>query len=181
MAQDFDARRLDIRRFAEAGGALAGDPRLGAFTRLTAETQGEGAERPVHWTAQGELRNPRHVQPEIWLHLRANAELPMVCQRCLRPVEVGVAVDRSFRFVADEATAAAEDDAAEEDVLALSRQFDLPELVEDELLMEMPAAPMHATCPVAVVLAVADQAFDAALAERENPFAALGAIKTGKK
>ena len=67
------------------------------------------------------MRNPGHVQPEVWLHLQADAMLPLICQRCLEPVDVPLAVDRSFRFVADETTAAAEDDEAEEDVLAMSR------------------------------------------------------------
>ena len=112
-----------------------------------AETQGRAAEPPVHWQARGELRNPRHVQPAGLAapegRCRAAADLPALPA----PVDVPLAVDRSFRFVADEATAAAEDDESEEDVLALSRSFDLLELIEDELLMELPVAPRHEVCP----------------------------------
>jgi uncharacterized protein len=93
---------------------------------------------------------------------------------------VPVQVQRSFRFVADEATAAAEDDTAEEDLLALSRSFDVLELVEDELLMEMPVAPRHDVCPEDVKMSVADPDFESAAAERENPFAVLGRLKQGK-
>ena len=124
--------------------------------------------------------NPRHVQPEIWVHLQADTRLPLVCQRCLLPVDVPVAVDRSFRFVADEATAAAQDDEAEEDLLALSRSFDLLELIEDELLMELPVAPRHEVCPEPVKMSTADAAFDAAAPQKEHPFAVLGRLKTGK-
>ncbi len=91
-----------------------------------------------------------------------------------------MAVDRSFRFAPDEEMAAAQDEESEEDVLALSRSFDLVELVEDELLMEMPLAPRHEACPEQVKLAVADEDFDAASTERENPFALLGKLKSGK-
>jgi uncharacterized protein len=91
-----------------------------------------------------------------------------------------VSVDRSFRFVSDEDVAAAQDEESDEDVLALSRSFDLVELVEDELLMEMPLAPRHETCPVPVRLAVADPDFDSASTERKNPFAVLGKLKSGK-
>ena len=139
-----------------------------------------GPERTVHWSARGELLKPRHVHPEVWVHLEASARLPLVCQRCLRPVEVDVALERSFRFVADEATAAAEDDQSEEDLLALSRSFDLPGLVEDELLMEMPVAPRHEVCPEPVKMSASDPDFEAASAERENPFAVLGRLRTGK-
>jgi uncharacterized protein len=179
MNKEFDARRLDVKSFAEDGGALSGGAPAGQHVRLMAETQGRGADSPVTWSAIGELRNPGHVQPEIWLRLQANACLPLTCQRCLGAVDVAVAVNRSFRFVADEDMAAAQDEEAEEDVLAVSRSFDLVELVEDELLMELPIAPRHETCPP-VSLALADVAFEAAPARQENPFAVLGKLKSGK-
>ena len=180
MAKEFDAHRLDVRRFAESSGELGGEDRVGRFGRLMAETEGRGADWPVRWTAYGELRNPGHVHPQPWIHLKAHTALPLVCQRCLAPVEVPVAVNRSFRFVADEATAAAEDDASEEDLLALSRSFDLLELIEDELLMELPVAPRHEVCPEAVKMSAADPDFAEAGGEKENPFAVLGRLKTGK-
>jgi uncharacterized protein len=180
MAKDFDPHRVDVRRFAELGGELDGDDPVQNFARLRAETEEPGRAGAVHWEARGELRNASHHQPQIWVHLQAGATLPLVCQRCLRPVDVALAVDRSFRFVSDEATAAAEDDEAEEDLLALSRNFDLLELVEDELLMEVPVAPMHEVCPEPVKMSVVDPAFETAGAERENPFAILGKLKPGK-
>jgi len=180
MAKDFDPHRLDVRRFAEEGGELEARERLGGFGRLAGEAEGDLSARDVHWQARGEMLNPQHVHPQVWLHLQADATLPLVCQRCLLPVDVPVAVDRSFRFVADEATAAAEDDESEEDLLALSRSFDLLELVEDELLMELPVAPRHDVCPEPVKMSAADAGFEAASAEKVHPFAVLGKLKTGK-
>jgi uncharacterized protein len=179
MAKDFAARRLDLKSFADEGGELSDVSPVRQHARLMAETQGRGAEAPVGWSASGEMRNRQHVQPEIWLHLKARAVLPLTCQRCLEPVEVPVSVDRSFRFVSDEEAAAAQDDESEEDVLALSRSFDLVELVEDELLLEIPLAPRHETCPP-VKLALADASFETAAQRQENPFATLGRLKTGK-
>jgi uncharacterized protein len=180
MVKEFDARHLDVRRFAEEGGALQGSDALGRFSRLLAETVRGEPEAVVHWHAHGEMHNPQHVAPEVWLHLEADAILPLVCQRCLTVVDLPIAVDRSFRFVADEATAAAQDDEAEEDLLALTRSFDLLELVEDELLMELPPAPMHEACPEPVKMSAVDADFDAAGPQKENPFAVLGRLKTGK-
>jgi uncharacterized protein len=179
MSKEFVARRLDVKEFAEQGATLDGEDQVREHQRLLAETQGLGGAAPVTWSATGELRNPRHVQPEIWLHLRAHTVLALTCQRCLAPVDVPLAVQRSFRFVADEDTAAAQDDDSEEDVLAISRDFDLVELAEDELLMEMPLTPRHVICPVPLTLVASDEGFEAADA-RENPFAMLGKLKTGK-
>lgn len=180
MPKEFIAQRLDVKVFAEEAGELAGASPLGAHERLLAETQGRGADLPLTWSARGELRNPRHVHPEVWLHLQADAVLPLTCQRCLAPVEVPVSVDRSFRFVADEATAEAEDDESEEDLLVLSRAFDLPALIEDEVLMEMPLVPQHEECPEPVKLSVQDADFEPESA-RPNPFAALAKLKESGK
>ena len=180
MKKVFDARRLDIRAFAEEAGHLSGQDELGKHTRLMAETAGRGAETPVSWSASGELRNPRHLHPEVWLRLQARTVLLLTCQRCLGPVEVTVEVERPFRFVEDESIAMAQDDSSQEDLLALSRSFDLVELIEDELLMDMPVAPRHEICPVPVKLAVADEDFEAPPAKRENPFALLQKLKRGK-
>jgi len=181
MAKDFDPHRLDVLRFAEGAGVIDASEHLRSFRRLVAEAP-EGADlaRNVRWRARGELLDPQHVHPQIWVRLEADTTLPLICQRCLTPVEIPLQVQRSFRFVADEATAAAQDDEAEEDLLALSRNFDLLELVEDELLMELPVAPRHDVCPEPVKMSASDADFDAAAPEKENPFAILGRLKPGK-
>ena len=180
MNRDFAARRLDIRAFAEQGGEIAGEESLAAFTRLMVETQGRGGDRPVSWEARGEWRHPHHVHPEAWLHLEADVTLALTCQRCLGEIEIPVQVRQVFRFAPDEETAAAQDDDAEEDVLAMSRSFDLIKLVEDELLMAIPVVPRHGTCPEAVRTRSADADFvDEPPAA--HPFALLGNLKGRKK
>jgi uncharacterized protein len=98
----------------------------------------------------------------------------------MSPVDIEVSSDRWFRFAADEASAAALDDESEEDVLVVSTEFDLPGLVEDELLMALPLVPRHETCPVEVKLAVEDADFGAASAEKPSPFAALASLRLDK-
>lgn len=177
---EFDPQRLDVRRFAEEGAELHAHDPLRRFPRLLEESDNPDLGRTVDWEARGELINPRHVAPEVWLHLEAGTTMSLVCQRCLRPVDVPVHVHRSFRFVPDEATAAAHDDESEEDLLAISRSFDLLELAEDELLMDLPLAPRHEVCPEPVKMSAEDPGFEAAGAEKENPFAVLGRLKGGK-
>jgi len=176
MTRQFSPERLDVSAFAEDAAELSGTLPVGALQRLAAEAKGPLEGRDVAWSARGEMLNPHHVQPQVWLHLQAHATLPMTCQRCLEEVDVPLQVDRSFRFVADEATAAAEDDTAEEDLLAMDRAFDLPGLLEDELLMEVPVVPRHDVCPHPVPLSAADPAFEDGRAP-EHPFAMLKALK----
>lgn len=178
----WNPERLDMRTFAQAGAQLAIDEPLTRFERLLAEVPpgADEADWVVSWVAQGELRpGARGAEPSVWLHLQAQAQLPLACQRCLAPVPVALAVDRWFRFVIDEVTAAAEDEDSDEDVLALEPRPNLRELIEDELLMELPLVPMHETCPQPVVMAagVIDGAAGAGEPTRKNPFAELAKLK----
>ncbi len=181
MTKDHSPDRLDIKAFAQAGARLTGHDSLLKYERLAQEAQGLHPDLQVDWQATGELRASAAGEAgQPWLHLQAQATLPMVCQRCLGPVDMPLQVDRSFRFVADEATAEALDDDVEEDLLAISREFDLRELIEDELLMSLPVVPRHETCPEHVPMAVADEDFEAASAEKPNPFAALASLREPK-
>jgi len=175
MKRQFTPQRLDVQAFADDAATLEGRTGLQALARLAAEAQGGAGDRQVQWSARGELRNAGHVQPAVWMHLEASCLIPMTCQRCLEPLEVALRVDRAFRFVADETTAAALDDEVEEDLLAISRSFDLLELLEDELLMELPAVPRHDVCPAPVKLSVQDAHYEEAVPD--NPFARLKALK----
>lgn len=171
------SRGLDVKAFAHSGGERSQEDPLSDYPRLQEEAQGEGAGRSVRWRAVGELRAAAGQAPQIWLHLTAEAVVPLTCQRCLAPVDEVLAVDRWFRFVADEAQAEREDEDAEEDVLALDPAFDLVALVEDELLMAMPLVPRHTVCPGEVRLEHADADFEQAQADKPNPFQALAGLR----
>ena len=177
MNKEFVASRLDVRSFAQAGAELSGQIPLQVFSRLMAESSEHVGPRLVDWHARGELRNAAGGADQIWLQLTASVSLPMTCQRCLTPVDIQLSVDRLFRFVPDEEVAAAQDEVADEDVLELSPTFDLAGLIEDELLMALPVVPRHDVCPVEVKLSVADKEFEAEMAAKPNPFAALSRLK----
>jgi uncharacterized protein len=179
MKHEFAAAHLHIEAFARAAGVLNGKERLARFERIVEETQGLGGEAVVRYIAQGEIRLDRAGVEEPWLHLSVEVTLPLMCQRCLTPVDVGVALERSFRFVATEELAAVEDEESDEDVLVLHKSFNLLELMEDELLMEMPTAPKHQVCPKPVKMQAVDPDFREDLAEKPNPFAALAQLKKG--
>jgi uncharacterized protein len=89
-----------------------------------------------------------------------------------------VEAERSCRFLTHEATAAALDDEAEEDILVISRDFDALSLVEDELILSLPLVPLHEVCPEAIPMSAVDPEFEEAAA-RPNPFGVLAGLKTG--
>lgn len=182
MSKTFQPGALQVRAFAQAGATLSSTDPLARYPRLNEDAQSTEAEFSVSWTATGESRPQTGADDEVWLHLQATASVPLTCQRCLGMVAVPLAFDRWFRFVADEATAELLDDEVEEDLLALSADFDLLGLVEDELLMELPIVPTHEVCPTELPYLGAGGDADAEEPGegKPNPFAVLAKLRTGK-
>lgn len=166
-----------MARSARDAERLEGEWPLRDLPRLAEVDVSEGPAPRVHWSAQAELRPVLGGEGEIWLHLQAQAEVAMACQRCLASVRTPVSVDRWIRFVTGEAQAEALDAESEDDVLALPRWLDLAELVEDELLLALPIVPRHETCPAPLPMPaqpVEDEEGEA----RPNPFAVLAQLKS---
>jgi uncharacterized protein len=192
-ARSLDPQRLDIASFAADAGELDGDFGIAGLPRLASSecppdagvTDASGAPIPwstdetvptrrVRWHAVGSLRPVAGIPPEIWLAMRADATVLLQCQRCLLPVATAVEVDRKFRFVKDEDTAAALDEEIEDEVLALPRSLDLRTLVEDEMLLALPLVPRHDRCPAPLPRSFGEE--EIADSEAEHPFAKLGIL-----
>jgi uncharacterized protein len=178
MENQSNAPHIDVKAFAKAHTHLAGQTPLSQFERLLQDCVGDVTGEVV-WSIQGSMPPNVTGTPSAWLHLTATAHVPLTCQRCLGKVDLPLSVDRDFRFVADEATALAEDDDSQEDLLVLSRDFDVQALMEDELLMAMPIVPMHEACESEYVQTSNDLGAHV-LEERPHPFAALAGFKIRK-
>ena len=104
-----------------------------------------------------------------------DSKLILECQRCLKPVVIDIHKSTNLGVVRDKNEA--ESLATELEPLQLEKDtFVLEDLLEDELLLAIPIAPLHPEelCSGKIVL-------DRINAEaRPNPFAALSALKRGK-
>lgn len=164
-------RSLNIPQFANDATQLNGSATLAALPRLQQATPHAQPDTVAQWQAHGRTKPVPESAAEIWLDIQAQVQLPFTCQRCLQHMEETIAINRSIRFVQDEATAAELDETIEADVLVHSTQFDLLELIEDELIMALPYAPKHASCTHEPSTALKNQADEA------HPFAALQQLK----
>ncbi len=175
----FNPLNLDVAAFAKLGAALAGEWPAETLPRLT---EGGAPEvpmarwRPVAWQLSGRTEPVLGGETEVWIDLAVQAQAHLTCQRCLKPVAVSLEVDGPYRFVRDEAQAAALDADSEEDVLVISRKFDVREWVEDELLLALPIVPMHEVCPEALPVPGEDAAV-VGQSTKPNPFAVLARLK----
>ena len=172
MTTEWNARFLNTERFAAMAGQASYQTPLTDLARVLAACPESDRSSPLpvcDWSVHAETRGSDSRQT-AWMHLQASLNLPQICQRCLEPMNVPLEVDRWFRFVADEATALAQDDGCEEDLLVTNGEFNGLELLEDELLMALPLIVSHGDCQPPASAALAD--------DLPHPFAALAGLKT---
>jgi uncharacterized protein len=112
------------------------------------------------------------------------AVLPLVCQRCLRPVRIEVRSDARVALVAD-LDVADQLDSSVEPVVVEDGRVALRDLVEEELLLAVPLVPRHedeSQCgPGAAVEAAAGTPSEGGPVESsspdtQKPFAGLGEL-----
>ena len=87
---------------------------------------------------------------EAALNFELKGTLAVACQRCLEPIELNLDIRSKFFLVRDESKIPVEDvDDDDKDYLVADEAFDVLQLVEDEVLLAMPFAPMHSPgdCP----------------------------------
>lgn len=107
------------------------------------------------------------------LSVRVMGEVKLVCQRCLEPMPHPLAIATEVTVFADEGhMAAAEADDPELEALLVDEARDLQVVVEDEILLALPFAPLHDEC-----IEVPRESEDL---PANNPFSVLASLKKGK-
>ncbi|MDR5779971.1 YceD family protein [Caballeronia sp. LZ065] len=205
-ASPADLRALDVFEFATSGTQAAGALRISQMPRMLAEVPADvsdasgglaaGEEDTVFtWQAEGstqpELQDDGVEAPQPYLRLAVHGSVWLRCQRCLSPYSQHLDVDATYRIVATEEEAdefPLDDDEVE--VIVGSRQFDLVDLIEEELLLSLPLVPKHTVCPEvheSLLSGSAEGSADdeseessaAEAADKPNPFAVLEKLKPG--
>jgi uncharacterized protein len=200
MPTAVDPRQLDLFEFARSGRQAAGVVRVSQLPRMLnevpADAPADERDTAFTWQAEGstqpELQDDGTEGPQPYLRLAIHGSAWLECQRCLAPYEQAFNVDAIYRIVGTEAEA--EEFPLDEDeieVIVGSRQFDLVELIEEELLLSLPLVPKHEVCPEvheSLTSGTAgtegsgeqDEADEkgGGGAERPNPFAVLQGLKS---
>ena len=90
------------------------------------------------------LRGGADARDNPVLRLKVSGQLALQCQRCLTALDYGLVIDTTLRLV-PEASLDTEmsDDPDEPDCIAASTELDLVALIEDEILLALPAYPRH--------------------------------------
>jgi uncharacterized protein len=134
---------FDAFRLARDCGVLEGTLDVGASERLADRVAEEAGE--VHWRIEG-TTDPAG-RPALSISI--TGDVPLTCQRCLSTFALPVAQQTVAVLAKSEADADALDADSENEVLVAEHPLDPALLVEDELLLTLPYAPMHdpGECP----------------------------------
>lgn len=128
----FDAWRLTRER-----GVLEGTFDVGAAPRLEDRVAEDAG--PVSWRIEG--TTDRAGRPALAVSI--DGDVLVECQRCLAPFVLPVARRTVTLLARSERDADALDADSDDEVLVADHPLDPDELVEDELLLTLPFAPMH--------------------------------------
>lgn len=112
---------------------------------------------------------------QAYLALQLQSNLMLVCQRCMQPMAYQLDFQSRYLLVASESEMPApEDDVGDDDYLLLDKQMRVMDLIEDEVLLALPIAPLHSegACSAGITKGKDNT---------PNPFAKLAALKTNSK
>ena len=125
---------------------VAGFDRLRDSLFLSAATQQNDSK------ASFEVQGGVDTRDNAVLRLQVSVCLPLQCQRCLQALDYDLVIDTVLRLAPESMLEAlTSDDPDEPDCIEASAELDVAALIEDEILLALPAYPRHpeGSCKVA--------------------------------
>jgi uncharacterized protein len=153
---------IDSVDFARNGRSISGEVPLASLSRLgDVLVDSEGV---LAYTVRG-----AQAERDNLLALEIHGVCRLRCQRCLGEFSFPVAITSHLRLLDVGETDEFDDADDEVDCIEASKQLDVLELIEDEVLLGLPFAPKH---PEGACVAGPE-----GLQRSANPFAALASLK----
>lgn len=165
-------RHADPRKFAQHGVVLEGSIAVSDLSRVVAATEGSGGEVQVSLEFKVSEEKKKVVVGF------ARADLSLICQRCLEPVTVPVQSDISLGIVWDE-EAANKLPPHFEPWIAGEGMADLYDMIEEELLLSLPAVAYHEELCIDSKLYSSGKPVE--VKREKNPFQVLEQLKSSPK
>jgi uncharacterized protein len=166
---------IDNIAFAKRREHLAGTFSLADCIRLSELLHTQAADNSkndvqandaIHYVLDGET----DAMGQHFLHLLVTSNLTTICQRCLEPMPLKLNLKFDYLIGDNKINVEEMEESDDFDIQEASQAMDLVALIEDEMLMALPIAPVHESDCGATVMQSGD---------KPNPFAALkGLIKS---
>lgn len=169
--------RIDPERLAETGRSLRGRLPLADLSRL--------AESLVDTDGAVTIELEFGIDPVgvRYMRGRIEAQVRLICQRCMEPMEYRLEANLNVGLASDEAHAELLPESYEPMVVSHEPLF-LQDIIEDELILSLPIVPRHEpeNCPATKVLeqAAVGEEKEVEDGKADNPFAILAKLKHDK-
>lgn len=151
--------------FTSNGESLHGDVRVENLARLQDLLFSNSG------TLEYALTGRRDEDGKLFLTCAIKGVLQLRCQRCLGALAYPVKLDSELELVEGDPDLAAEGDLA--DAIKADPNLDVLALIEDEVLLDLPMAPMHSPKDCQ-----SGENFGQPKTVKQNAFSALAALKT---
>lgn len=168
MSEKFIPEHIDPFRYAEQSLALDGSVKIADMQRLSANVLASNDKVDVN------LQFGVDEQGITFLKGHLNTKLTLQCQRCMEPYVYEIMSDFALGIVntLDEANALPDQ---YEPALAKEGSLALRELIEDEIILNLPIIPRHEPEDCKVKLPLHDTGWEQG--KGENPFHVLKSLK----
>lgn len=155
---------------------LADLPRIAAEQVISPPTPS-----PVIWSIDGHSEQRLgSTKPLLAVTMQLHTDIWLMCQRCLLPYLQPISIHNRFVIVHTEEQAQALDmENDEADAIVGSHQFDLLDLIEEELLLALPLVPRHESC-TSPALATSPDKTAPTKTTKASPFSVLAELKQKK-
>ncbi len=132
---------IDCVSFARDARSLHGELPVGELSRvLDMLVDSKGM---LSYRVEGKIG--AHNRPQLLLQL--DGSMMIRCQRCLEGIEYPLEVRSVLEFVGDEEDLTQEEiEDDSRDFLPVQSELDVVELIEDEIILDLPSAPRHESC-----------------------------------
>lgn len=165
-------RQGDPRKFAQHGVSLEGFIPVSELPRIVESTESSGGE------VQVKLEFTISEERKKVVIGRACTELAVICQRCLEPVTIPVESNISLAIVWDEEAAKALPERFDPWITG-EGVADLYDMIEEELLLSLPAVAYHEEPCLDSKLYSSGKAVE--VKREKNPFQVLEQLKSSPK
>lgn len=163
MSDSIAGTVIDCLEFARSGGVLERRIALDEMPRLADQLAATDGFLSVR------LAGSRDGEGKSWLQVAVAGEPVLRCQRCLGGVKFGLEIFGRLQLIAPGEEWPDEDLADDSiDAIPAGKELAVLELIEDEVLLALPIAPMHGQC---------DPPSAGAEGQEASPFAALAVLK----
>ena len=164
---------VDLAHAVRRGFRISGRLPISSLPRLAASLATQNGEADIV------LEAAQDAERRVVLSGRIEAVLELLCQRCLRPVEIAVHAEPKLAWVKSDAESA-ELREDYEPLLAPDGRVTLADIVTDELLLALPLVPRHGDDTVCGKPVQQAEQSAAPEEDRKRPFAELAKLKRGR-